>query len=252
MTSMGVDVASDDQSLSKMSEADMCAQVLAGWERLSRAVPDGPRKNRRLAAHYNIDLSDVEHVRDTRNHVAHPTSEIPRTNLKRALKIIRRVEARTTAVRTHHGAEQQYVRKPRTTATGYTPPTLSTSSVTDGPAPSPQPRRKSETPAPVTPAKRALDLVADHWKVLLVVCTSAILAIVIVANYGVVGLIALPFIVVLALVLLWVLLYISAFACLVYSIVLFVQHDNLKAFLFLWLFLILGTIAELIRLAVFE
>jgi hypothetical protein len=66
---------------------------------MSRAVPDGPRHNRRLAAHYDIALRDIEHVRDTRNRVAHPGETIRRTDLERAVAIIRRAERRGPASR---------------------------------------------------------------------------------------------------------------------------------------------------------
>lgn len=78
-----------------VSDAELGAKILAGWERMSRAVADGPRFNRRLAQHLGIGLRDVEHVRDTRNRVAHPGEAISRHDLERAVSIIRRAKRRT-------------------------------------------------------------------------------------------------------------------------------------------------------------
>lgn len=78
----------------KVSNADLGARILAGWARMTRVVPDGPRHNRRLAAHFGLALRDVEHVRDTRNRVAHPGPAIRRADLERAVAIIRRTERR--------------------------------------------------------------------------------------------------------------------------------------------------------------
>jgi hypothetical protein len=77
------------------SDAELGARILAGWERMSRAVADGPRHNRRLAAHFGVGLRDIEHVRDTRNRVAHPGETIHRTDLERAVAIIRRADRRS-------------------------------------------------------------------------------------------------------------------------------------------------------------
>ena len=77
------------------SDADLGARILAGWERMSRAVPDGPRHNRRLAAHFRIALLDVEHLRDIRNRVAHPGGKIRRHDLERAASIVRRAQRHT-------------------------------------------------------------------------------------------------------------------------------------------------------------
>jgi hypothetical protein len=77
------------------SEAELGARILAGWERMSRAVPDGPRHNRRLAAHFRIPLVDVEHLRDIRNRVAHPGGKIRRRDLERAASVVRRAGRRT-------------------------------------------------------------------------------------------------------------------------------------------------------------
>jgi hypothetical protein len=112
-------------------------------------------------------------------------------------------------------------------------------------------RQRRPVGAPQTPRRSRLSIV-DHWKALLGTGIATILTVVLLANYGIVGLIALPFVVALALLLLWALLYVGALASLIYSIVLFVQQEYLKAFLFLWLVVILGAIAELVRQAVFD
>lgn len=82
------------------SDAELGAKILAGWERMSRAVPDGPRYNRRLAEHFGVAVREVEHVRDIRNRVAHPDEPIRRPELEQALAIIRRAtRAGTRATR---------------------------------------------------------------------------------------------------------------------------------------------------------
>lgn len=86
------------------SDAELGAKILAGWERMSRAVPDGPRRNRRLAEHFDIALRDIEHVRDTRNAVAHPGEAIARHDLERALSIIRLARRRDGASRRNRSA----------------------------------------------------------------------------------------------------------------------------------------------------
>ena len=79
------------------SDAELGIRILAGWERMSRAVPDGPRHNRRLAEHFGVAVRDIEHVRDIRNAVAHPAGPIARADLERAVAIIRRAGRRRTA-----------------------------------------------------------------------------------------------------------------------------------------------------------
>jgi hypothetical protein len=72
------------------SDAELGARVLAGWERMARAVPDGPRHNRRLAERFGVQVREIEHLRDVRNRVAHPGERISRQDLERAIAIIKR------------------------------------------------------------------------------------------------------------------------------------------------------------------
>lgn len=72
------------------SDAELGARVLAGWERMSRVVPDGPRHNRRLAERFGVQVREIEHLRDIRNRVAHPGERISRQDLERAVAIIKR------------------------------------------------------------------------------------------------------------------------------------------------------------------
>jgi hypothetical protein len=64
---------------------------------MARAVPDGPRRNRRLAEHFGMAVRDIEHVRDIRNAVAHPGEAIARGDLERAVAIIGRAGRRGAA-----------------------------------------------------------------------------------------------------------------------------------------------------------
>jgi hypothetical protein len=77
------------------SEAELGARILAGWATICQAVPDGPRHNRRVAAHFRIALVDVEHLRDIRNRVAHPRGKIRRQDLERAASTVRRADRHT-------------------------------------------------------------------------------------------------------------------------------------------------------------
>jgi hypothetical protein len=96
------------------SDAELGAKILAGWEHLARAVPDGPRYNRRLAEHFGVEVREIQHVRDIRNGVAHPGEPIGRQDLERALAIIRRAKrgrARTPAPRRAAPADAPRTRK---------------------------------------------------------------------------------------------------------------------------------------------
>lgn len=235
-----------DEEPTGPSRAELGSQILAGWQRALRKVPNGPRHNRRLAARFGVPLSDIDHLRDTRNRLAHPDGKIPRAALERAAKTIQLMESRTLAIRNETVRKHRHIRDARPDKTSA--PALDT-------------RLRSGTfdseievlPAPgiqLGLRERVLFFIVDHWKLLLGTGIAMILAVVLLANYGIVGLVALPFVVALALLLLWVLLYVGAFASLIYSIVLFAQQEYLKAFLFLWLFVILGAIAEFVRQAV--
>ena len=76
------------------SDADLGARILAGWQRISRAIEDGPRMNRRLAEHFGVGVREIEHLRDIRNRVAHPGPPVGRRDLERAVATIRQVERR--------------------------------------------------------------------------------------------------------------------------------------------------------------
>ncbi|MGH3876936.1 MAG: hypothetical protein ACRDSK_07860 [Actinophytocola sp.] len=79
------------------SDADLGAKILAGWQRISRAVEDGPRMNRRLADHFGVGVREIGHLRDIRNRVAHPGPPVERRDLERALATIRQVDRRGRA-----------------------------------------------------------------------------------------------------------------------------------------------------------
>jgi hypothetical protein len=81
------------------SDAELGARVLAGWERMTRTVPDGPRHNRRLAERFGVQVREVEHLRDIRNRVAHPGERISRQDLERAVAIVKRSGSATTRSR---------------------------------------------------------------------------------------------------------------------------------------------------------
>lgn len=74
------------------SDAELGAEVLAGWERIVRSVPDGPRRIRRLAAHLRVPVPDLIYVRDVRNRFAHADGSISRDDLLQAVRIIRRIQ----------------------------------------------------------------------------------------------------------------------------------------------------------------
>ena len=125
------------------SDADLGAKILAGWQRISRAVDDGPRMNRRLADHFGVGVREIEHLRDIRNRVAHPGPPVERRDLERALATIRQVDRRGRAP-----AKKRRAAGPSRTGTGRSPGGRRGGGRATGPGP------KSGRPAGATRTKR--------------------------------------------------------------------------------------------------
>lgn len=156
------------------TDAELGAKILAGWERMSRAVPDGPRHNRRLAEHFGVEVREVEHVRDVRNGVAHPGERISRRDLERAVAIIRRTQRR---------------RKPpaargRGRARGKPPANKPRPATRQGTARSGKPARDRRRGKGVPKRKTLWQLVVEHWTVSLGVVLGVPALIVVLAYFG--------------------------------------------------------------------
>jgi len=221
------------------SDADLGARILAGWERITRAVDDGPRLNRRLAEHFGIGLREIEHLRDTRNRVAHPDTPVPRDELERAVATVRRVDRRAAK---REPAEPSKV----TTPEAATKPQATTEPANTAKRAEPKDPRFGEITITreTTRLGRVWNLAEDYWIALGTVLVGLPAAIVGLVNLGPIGLLVGPLVVAggvgvlvavaLAMVpIAWVAGILAAVASPVYAIVQFVQGDPVEGFVFL-------------------
>lgn len=215
-----------------LSDADLGALVLAGWERLSRAVAEGPRRNRRLAEHHGLELWEIEHLRDTRNRVAHPGPAIDRHDLEQAVAIIESVAGPAPAA-DEAEVPRQPERPEKPAGPRYGEITI---------------RRDRARFAEVR------KLVMDDWAVALAVVLGLPAVTLIAVLFGPVGLLVSPLVIGAAVIALpvvaWLAGWLATAAAFVHAIVQFIVGDQLEACLSLAAGMLIGAVMVAIAMGV--
>jgi hypothetical protein len=267
--------------LSDSSDEELTVEILRRWHGLRQAVPQEMGWLRKLSELSGTSIRTLDWVRRTRNRLAHPEAEtrhlVTRQDLIRALGILDRAERnikatprprpkKSTATRDggRNSARRTGTTRNRSGSRENRPSRLTRTRDRRPTRRGPQ-RRKRDNPASqsghtLRPARetavrfltRVRNIeIADAWergKVPAAIALGVLVVFLVIYNYGIVGLLLAPFIVIGIIIALYLMLWLIAIGCLIAAIVYFTMGDHaLTATLFLWGSLIAFVILSLLR-----
>ncbi len=262
--------------LSDSSDEELTVEILRRWHGLRRAVPQEMGWLRKLSELSGTPIRTLDWVRRTRNRLAHPEAEtrhqVTRQDLIRALGILDRAERnikatrrprpkKTTATRNggRDSARRTGTTRNRSGSRENRPSRLTRTTDRQPMRRGPQRQKRGNPASQSGRSNRAVSLltrvrdidVAAAWhrgKMPAAITLGVLVVFLVIYNYGIVGLLLAPFIVVGIIIALYLALWLIAIGCLIAAIVYFAMGDHaLTATLFLWGSLIAFVILSLLQ-----